>query len=74
MVIKIAHLLISATLIALILIQAKGGGLGGILGQQTSLPQHQKKGFDKILFIATIGLAVLFLAGAVINTLIAGSK
>lgn len=65
----IAQIIISIFLITAILLQQRGAGGSAITGgSQTSY--YTKRGFEKILFIATIILAILFLATAFVNLLI----
>ena len=61
----ILQLLVSVGLVSLILLQAKGQGLGKSLGGTGSY--HSKKGVEKIVHIATIVFAVLFLAVSLLN-------
>jgi preprotein translocase subunit SecG len=46
-------------LIAVFLLQVRGGGLGGIFGQQTGM-YRTKRGIEKTLFRFTIVLMVIF--------------
>ena len=65
----IIQIIISLLLVGLILIQSKGKGLSfdfGGLGETYS----SKRGVEKIVFIATIVLAGLFLLGAIANVLL----
>ncbi|HAV10072.1 MAG TPA: preprotein translocase subunit SecG [Dehalococcoidia bacterium] len=55
----IAQLLLAVALIAVILIQVKGGGLGGIFGQPDSV-YRTRRGLEKTLLQVTIVLIVLF--------------
>lgn len=55
----IAQIVLAASLILAILLQVKGGGLGGIFGQADSV-YRTKRGAEKTLFQVTIVLAVLF--------------
>jgi len=66
--ILIFQILVSGLLISLILIQAKGEGLGSSFGGRGF--SSSKRGVEKLIFVATIILVVLFLLGAIINTLI----
>jgi len=59
------QLFFSIILIGLILLQAKGSGLGGVFGE--SGLYHSKKGVEKIVFMATIIFAALFLLTSLIN-------
>ncbi len=55
----IAQLLLAVALVAAILMQVKGGGLGGIFGQPDSV-YRTRRGLEKTLLQVTIVLAVLF--------------
>jgi len=55
----IAQLLLAVALIAVILIQVKGGGLRGIFGQPDSV-YRTRRGLEKTLLQVTIVLIVLF--------------
>lgn len=50
----------SLALIAVILLQAQGTGLGGVFGGGGE-EYRSKRGVEKILFYLTIGLSVVFL-------------
>jgi preprotein translocase subunit SecG len=63
--IYIGQLLVSIALIFVILLQAKGSGLGGIFGQADTV-YRTKRGVEKTLFQLTIALAVLFVALSVV--------
>lgn len=60
------QILVALSLTALILLQAKGGGLGTAFGGQASI-YHTKKGVEKMVFYLTIALAVLLTVLALIN-------
>ncbi len=64
----ILEIIISLMLIAVILIQAKGTGLGSAWGG-TGESYRSKRGLEKILFIFSIVLAFLFLLVSVFNAL-----
>nr|WP_290667073.1 preprotein translocase subunit SecG [Ardenticatena sp.] len=57
----IALFLVSIGLIAVVLMQAKGSGLGGIFGSDPGV-YKTRRGVEKTIFNLTIVLAVLFLA------------
>jgi protein translocase SecG subunit len=57
----IAQIIVSAFLIISILLQQRGAGSSAITGGGTT-SYYTKRGFEKALFIATIILAILFLA------------
>ncbi len=57
----IALIITSIALIASIILQSKGVGLGGLTGGgDTGGVYTQRRGIDKILFWITIGLSVIF--------------
>ena len=55
---------VSVLLIGAILLQQKGGGLGSAFGGDGQV-DRSRRGIEKILFILTIIVAVLFIGGAV---------
>ena len=55
----IAQMVISIALVLTILLQVRGGGLGGIFGQADTV-YRTKRGVEKTLFQFTIILVVLF--------------
>ena len=55
----IAQSLVAIALIVAVMLQVKGGGLGGIFGQPDSV-YRTRRGVERSLFQMTIGLAVLF--------------
>lgn len=60
MAIKILQIVVSILLMLSILFQNKGTSLSGIFGGGGSNVYMAKRGFDKILFYATIILAAIF--------------
>jgi preprotein translocase subunit SecG len=67
---QIIQIIAAVTLITLILLQTKGTGLGGIFGGDGSV-YKSRRGVEKTLFNATIGLSVLFFLVAIANVIIA---
>ena len=63
---NIAQILVAAALIVVVLLQAKGGGLGGIFGQADSA-YRTKRGVERTLFQLTIVLAVIFIVIAILS-------
>lgn len=57
---SIAQIVIAVTLVLAVLLQVKGGGMGGIFGQADSV-YRTKRGIEKTLFQLTIVLSVLFI-------------
>ena len=70
--IEIAIIIVSVALIASILLQSKGIGLGGLAGCDTGGVYTQRRGIEKVLFYITIGLSAIFLILALISVLITG--
>lgn len=63
----IAQVIISIILIILVLIQERAAGLGSLFGGAGGTPYQTRRGFEKIAFGATIALAALFGALAILN-------
>jgi len=57
----IIQMIISALLVGAILLQARGSGLSSVFGGESTF-YHTRRGIEKIIFWATIVLAVLFIA------------
>ncbi|MCL2149324.1 MAG: preprotein translocase subunit SecG [Dehalococcoidia bacterium] len=55
----IAQMVLAVALTLVLLLQVRGGGLGGIFGQADTV-YRTKRGLEKTLFQLTIVLAVLF--------------
>lgn len=68
-ILNILQIIFAITLIASILLQARGSGLGAIFGGEGNV-YRTKRGFEKILFTGSIILAALFFATAIANVLI----
>ncbi|MDP2935313.1 MAG: preprotein translocase subunit SecG [Dehalococcoidia bacterium] len=56
---QIAQILVAAVLILAVLLQVKGGGLGGVFGSEGSV-YRTRRGIEKTLFQLTIILSILF--------------
>ena len=63
---SVAQIVLSIALILAVLFQVRGGGLGGIFGQPTSV-FRTKRGVEKTLFQLTIALVVLFIIVSVMT-------
>lgn len=64
--IPVAQIVLSVFLIVLILIQSKGVGLGGVFGGDGNI-YRTKRGAERVIFIVTIVVAVLFFGVALLN-------
>jgi preprotein translocase subunit SecG len=60
--INVAQILVSIALTVLVLLQAKGSGIGTALGGGTTSSFRTRRGVEKTLFQLTIVLAIVFLA------------
>jgi len=57
---QVALIITSLALIASIVLQSKGVGLGGLTGQDAGGVFSARRGMEKILFWITVSLAVVF--------------
>lgn len=62
----VAQILVAVALVAVILLQVHGGGLGGIFGQPDSV-YRTRRGIEKTLFRLTIALACVFVVLAIVT-------
>ncbi|GAB4538679.1 MAG: hypothetical protein Kow0063_26760 [Anaerolineae bacterium] len=69
--VNLIQIIISITLITIILLQAKGSGLGGIFGGDSSI-YKTRRGVEKTLHQATIGLSIVFFGISILSVLVAG--
>ncbi|UCD53955.1 MAG: preprotein translocase subunit SecG [Dehalococcoidia bacterium] len=63
---NIAQIVVAIALIIIILLQVRGGGLGGIFGQPGTV-YRTRRGVEKIMFQITIVLVSVFLVIAVLT-------
>jgi preprotein translocase subunit SecG len=61
----VAQIVLSIALVLTLLLQVRGGGLGGIFGQADTV-YRTKRGVEKTLFQLTIVLVVLFITISVL--------
>jgi preprotein translocase subunit SecG len=66
----IALIITSIALIASVILQNKGVGLGGLTGSDTGGVFAARRGIEKVLFMITIGLSVLFFILTLITVII----
>ncbi len=69
---NIALIITSIALIASVILQSKGAGLGGLTGGDMGGIFTARRGVEKLLFRVTIGLSILFFVLATLTVLIAG--
>ena len=70
-IIHILQLLVAVLLIAAILLQVRTQDLGGVFGAGASV-FRARRGFEKTLFQATIGLSVIFVVLAMASSRFTG--
>jgi len=69
--IYVAQIIISIALVAAIILQSKGAGLGGLTGGSESGGVFRaRRGVEKLLFNITIGLSIAFFVMAVISVIV----
>lgn len=67
----LAQIIVSVALITLVMLQAKGSGMGGIFGGDGGI-YKTRRGVEKTIYQATIGLSVLFFLLAIASVMIGG--
>lgn len=70
-VVDIALVIVSVALIASVILQSKGAGLGGLTGADTGGIFTARRGVEKTLFYVTIALGVVFFVLAVLSVKLA---
>lgn len=65
-ILNVVQIVLSISLILVILLQVRGGGLGGIFGQSDTV-FRTRRGIERTLFQLTIVLVVLFLTVSIIS-------
>ncbi|HJS30311.1 MAG TPA: preprotein translocase subunit SecG [Anaerolineales bacterium] len=68
----IALIIISVALVASIILQSKGAGLGGLTGSDTGGVFSARRGIEKTLFRVTILLSILFFILTLLTVLATG--
>ncbi len=69
---NIALIILSIALIALIILQSRGAGLGGLSGGDFGGGgYHVRRGIEKLLFNVTVGLSAAFFLLALLNVMLA---
>ena len=69
---NIAQLMISAALVAVILLQTKGGGMGGVFGGTETAVYKTRRGVERTIFNITIGLSIAFFVITILNVIVTG--
>ena len=66
---NLIQIVVSVALIAVILLQAKGSGLGGIFGGDSSI-YKTRRGVEKTLHQATIALSIVFFGISILSVVV----
>lgn len=69
---NIAQIIVSIALIVIIIFQARSSSAGSMFGGSDSSVYRTRRGVERTIYNATIGLAVLFFILALLNVLAAG--
>jgi len=73
--VNIIQIILSVALIAAIVLQSKGAGLGGLAGGSESGGVFRaRRGVEKLLFNVTIGLSLAFFITAVVNVIVTNQQ
>jgi len=68
----IALIITSIALIASVILQSKGAGLGGLTGQDSGGIFTARRGIEKTLFRITIALSLVFFILAIATVIVTG--
>ena len=66
---NVAQIVLSVALILAIMLQVRGGGLGGIFGQADTV-FRTKRGVERTLFQLTIALVILFVIISIVSLIV----
>lgn len=71
---NIASIIVSVALVAIILLQSRGAGLGGLGGGDVGggSGYHVRRGIERLLFNVTIALSVVFFTLALLTVTLVG--
>ncbi len=67
MFLSIAQIIVSIILIVLILLQERSSGLSGVFGGSQSEFYTRRRGLERLIFFATIALAIIFAILSLLN-------
>jgi preprotein translocase subunit SecG len=68
--IYLSMIIVSIVLTGMILLQSRSGGLGSAFGGDNTSIHRTRRGFDKLLFQATIGTAFVFFSLALLASFV----
>jgi len=68
---QVVQIIIAIALISIIVLQARGGGIGNLLGGgESGGITRTRRGLEKTLFNVTVALSFLFIGNAILQLLI----
>lgn len=67
MLIPILQIIVAVLIVVLILLQERSAGLSGLLGGEGGGFYQTRRGLEKIVFVSTVVLAVIFVGLAIIE-------
>jgi preprotein translocase subunit SecG len=70
--IDISLIVVSVALIASVVLQSKGAGLGGLTGQESGGVYTARRGIERTLYWVTVALSILFFILAFTALIIGG--
>jgi len=69
---NLAQIIVAIALTVLIMLQTKGAALGSVFGRSDSAVYKTRRGVEKTVFNATIGLSVVFFFMAMVTVMAIG--
>ena len=69
---NIAQIIVSVSLVVIILLQVRSGGMGGMFGGTETAVYKTRRGVERTIFNITIGLAAGFFVITVLNVIVTG--
>jgi preprotein translocase subunit SecG len=69
---NLAQIIVAIALTVLIMLQTKGAALGSVFGRSDSAVYKTRRGVEKTVFNATIGLSVVFFIMAMVTVMAIG--
>jgi preprotein translocase subunit SecG len=70
--VSIAQVILAVAMIILIMLEVRGQSMGGFLSGGDSPVYRTRRGFERVLFNATIAVTILFFAVSIWNVILAG--
>ena len=69
---NIAQIIVSVSLVVIILLQVRSGGMGGMFGGTETAVYKTRRGVERTIFNITIGLAAGFFVITILNVIVTG--